>query len=493
MKKQKVIIHGTGTKFVTVEKSLSLHHGQFEVIEIWDNKSAVWGTEIILNGRKCIIRMPHSIPQDIMVIVSSDLYYCAISQELQLKYKIPSSQIQSRGWLRQSDRNEILKKYECSKNPRVRECLSFMEANLDKTTAFNQVNLDNYNKYEKQITIDVNYDKVAGLFYTNWYGKHLYMKRSMDTLEKVKRYILSLYEEQNPDSPHCYRRNGYGIHTGDVILDGGAAEGFWALENIDKASYLYLVEGDEEWVEALHYTFQDYENKVEIINKWLGRVLSDKIITIDALNSKHKLNYIKMDIEGAESLALQGATETLSQENVALSVCTYHTEESEEIIIHFLEEYGFETVKNNGFMWFLDDYVNPASLRHGIIFARKGRTPKVYIWGVEIGCDCVYDAIKKENCRLMGIVDSQKNKQYIIYEDVLVCPPDAMDPDADYIIISAFDEEEVCNIVTECCQMGFNGNHIIRFWKDDISSLDFLDRRIRKLWVMQMEKGLSMK
>lgn len=484
--KQKLVIHGCGKAFTIIQKSM--HNDLFELVEVWDNNQDMWNSKIFWGGKEYIIREPHTIAQNITVIISSNLYYEEISKSLQTSYHIPSSQIKCRDWLRQNDRDEILSKYRDSENVRVRECLSFMESNPGRIKAFNQENLDIYDKYDPLISIEVQYNNKVGLFWVDWCGKCLYMKRSLDTVDKVRNYVLSLYKEQHPDSPHCYRKSGYEVKTGDVILDGGAAEGFWALENIEKAEYVFLVESDKEWIEALQYTFNDYRNKVKIISKWLGCSLNERDTTIDALNIKKKINYIKLDIEGAEEQALKGAEKTLMQDNIALVICAYHKEDAEAKINDLLEQHGFETVKGSGVMWFLEDFENSASLRNGLLFARKARLPKVYIWGVGKYCRYVYEAVKKEYCRLMGLVDSNKDKQFTLYKDMLVCPPEEIDISADYMIITVFNTAVMQSIVTECIRIGFDKEHIICFWKDDLSRLDFLDAQVREMQEMQAEK-----
>jgi 16S rRNA A1518/A1519 N6-dimethyltransferase RsmA/KsgA/DIM1 with predicted DNA glycosylase/AP lyase activity len=48
------------------------------------------------------------------------------------------------------------------------------------------------------------------------------------------------------------------VAEGDVVVDAGAAEGNFALSVIDKASKVYIIEGDAGWCEALRQTFLPY-------------------------------------------------------------------------------------------------------------------------------------------------------------------------------------------------------------------------------------------
>lgn len=273
-----------------------------------------------------------------------------------------------------------------------------------------------------------------------------------------------------------------------MILDGGAAEGFWALENIEKAEYVYLIENNKEWLEALQYTFKDYQDKICIVSKLLGDHSDEEYITIDELNRENKINCIKLDIEGAEIPALHGGTETLSQDNIVMCICTYHKEKDMEQCESILHSYGFETGKNDGVMWFIHDHDNMISLRNGVLYGRKGRTPKVYIWGAGNRCKYIYDAIKINNCRLMGIVDSDYQKQYMIYKNVLVCPPKDVVRNADYVIISEYDDVLIDEIKKQCIEMGYQKEQVIAFWKDDIMDLDFINESIKEMKLLQYSK-----
>lgn len=481
MEKNKIIIHGTGLGLGIVKNHLRNHEEQFEIEELWDNNSERWGNKVIIGQKEYFIEKPHQINGDIVVIISSDLYYKEISIGLHGKYGISYEQMKRGGWILHSEREKLIVQYSKSSNPRMRECIRFMEENPDRTVVFNQYNLDIYNKHYDLIKADIGYDNDTGLFWADWHGKRLYMKRSINTEDQVKRYVTGLYKEQNPDSPHSYHKEGYGVKNGDVILDGGTAEGFWALENIEKAKHAYLVETDKGWVEALNYTFKDYQEKVNIIVKELGSRSARDNVTIDELNQEMKINYIKLDIEGAEIEALQGARETLSQDNTALVVCTYHNEGDLKKCDDILNKYGFETCRNNGVMWFIHDFTNLVSLRNGVLFARKERNPKIYMWGAGKYSKYVYDAIKKNNCRFMGIIDSDIQKQYGIYEKMLVYPPQEFHKAADYIVISPYDESVIHSIKSQCRKLGYRDEQLVSFWKDNTAAMDYIDLAMRNI------------
>lgn len=481
MEKDKIIIHGAGLGLGIVKKYLMNHEEQFEIEELWDNNTERWGNKVTIAQKEYLIEKPHHINEDISVVISSDLYYEEISIGLHGKYGISYEQMKRGGWILHNEREELIVQYAESNNPTIRECIRFMKENPDRTVVFNQHNLDMYNKHYDLIKVDIGYDRNIGLFWADWHGKRLYMKRSINTEDQVRRYVTSLYKEQNLDSPHSYHRDGYGVKNGDVILDGGTAEGFWALENIEKAKHAYLIENDKGWVEALNYTFKDYADKVSIIVKKLGSSSVGSNVTIDKLNREMKINYIKLDIEGAEIETLQGAAETLSQDNVALAVCTYHNGDDLRKCDAILNEYGYETCRSNGVMWFIHDFTDLVSLRNGVLFARKKRNPKIYMWGAGKYGKYVYDAIKKNNCRFMGIIDADVQKQYGIYGKLLVCPPEDIDREVDYIIISPHDENVIHSIKNQCRKLGYREEQLVSFWRDDTDEMDCIDLPIRDI------------
>ena len=60
-----------------------------------------------------------------------------------------------------------------------------------------------------------------------------------------------------------------------------------------------MIECEHKWVEALKKTFEHWKEKV-IVEKMLGDTDDETHISIDGLLKDEKVNFIKMDIEGAE-------------------------------------------------------------------------------------------------------------------------------------------------------------------------------------------------
>ena len=186
-------------------------------------------------------------------------------------------------------------------------------------------------------------------------------------------YVENLLWEQSGGSPHLYVKQNHTVADGDCIIDAGVCEGNFALKYVDAASHLYLFEMDPVWQEPLAYTFRKYESKVTIIRKALSDKSSDRTCRIDDVVQKRKVDFIKMDIEGAELSAICGAERTFRTNDIKASVCSYHRNGDEKAIRRKLEDYGYQTETSEGYMLFLysDDTWELGDLRRGIVYGRR--------------------------------------------------------------------------------------------------------------------------
>ena len=157
-----------------------------------------------------------------------------------------------------------------------------------------------------------------------------------------------------------YEHGPVSIEKGDVIIDAGAFIGDTAVlfnHKADNDCELHCFELLEENLALLRENAKLnqipdrrlYVNKIALSNKSgemmeveegtlqgatkLGKATSDgghtsiKTITIDDYVANHdltKLDFIKMDIEGAELNALKGAQETIKKYKPKLAICLYH-------------------------------------------------------------------------------------------------------------------------------------------------------------------------
>jgi hypothetical protein len=249
----------------------------------------------------------------------------------------------------------------------IKEIIDFFQKNLFSIFPYEFIH-----KYKLP---EVLYDNDYKMHYVLHKGKKLYMPSAWNENECAN-YYKDLCIEQDVDSPHRYEVENYMVKEGDVIVDIGAAEGIWALENVEKASKMYLFECEEKWIEALQKTFEPYNEKVEIINKFISNVTDGNEVTFDDFFNGHKINFVKTDIEGTEREFLQGAKNILQNQNdIKLLLCTYHREKDEIVLKEILEKYGFATEYSKGYMIYslysYDRIFKEPYIRRGLIRARK--------------------------------------------------------------------------------------------------------------------------
>lgn len=244
---------------------------------------------------------------------------------------------------------------------------------VDYITTNGQTSVFNYYFKDKYVSeeVEVYIDESNGFSYVTYLGHRMYFPISWNR-DKIKNYVCGIMLEQDVDSPHCYKKAGFEVKEGDVVIDAGVAEGNFALSVVDKVGKIYLVEADEEWKEALSHTFEPYADKVEFIYKYLDSVSDDEHITLSDICEK--ADYIKMDIEGYEKAALLGGVEIIKNSyNLRMAICSYHCDGDEAWITDFLSRNGVETTHSKGYMfpdWEVGALRN-AVLRRGLVFGMK--------------------------------------------------------------------------------------------------------------------------
>lgn len=264
--------------------------------------------------------------------------------------------------------NRIYRNYSDSED----EYMQLLIKNIVNKGFVDTYNYDYVNKYlniNMNELCDLNYDAYCGMFYVNHKGKRLYYPKEI-SLEMI--YIAYRFGllEQDPESPHCYLSDDFEPKEGDVVIDAGVAEGNFSIEIVDRVSKLYLIECEPKWIPALKKTFEPYGDKVVIVEKFLGSVDDEEHITIDTIVGNQQVNFIKMDVEGAEIDSLCGAHNTLkNSKDLKLAVCSYHRKGDEALIKEILEQYGIQTSTTKGYMFFKDDLDSliDGELRRGIV------------------------------------------------------------------------------------------------------------------------------
>ena len=271
-------------------------------------------------------------------------------------------------------KQQMIMKYEDYDDPAIQETLEYWKTH--EISVFNQ-HLDN-NKGELH---RVFYDSECDLPYIQFktvggdWRKMYFPRDRKFFIYNNEKFVQNIMEEQLPTSPHLYIKDEHKVNVGDIVIDAGVCEGNFALRYIDICSKMYLFECDSRWLEPLKQTFKNYRDKVELIPRFLSNGTDDKNITIDdALPNFHNEKiFLKMDIEGAETLALRGAKNILTNNKVKASICSYHKTDDLFKIKAILQKYGYRTSTSAGWMIFIFDLniFDTADFRKGIVYAEN--------------------------------------------------------------------------------------------------------------------------
>lgn len=221
--------------------------------------------------------------------------------------------------------------------------------------------------------IEVFRDPKNRLPYVMHEGKRLYFKKRWGT-KKVQHLYNLLSKEQDIRSSHRYLTNEFSFEQSEILIDAGVAEGNFALSIVEKASKLVLFEADPEWIEPLQATFEQWKDKVVIINKYVDNYSDSTHIKLDDMVSPGNTPvFLKIDVEGAESRLLQGSEKLLAeQKKMKVAICTYHKQEDELKFSALLNQLGFQFKASDGYMlFFYDKQMKAPYFRRGLIRANK--------------------------------------------------------------------------------------------------------------------------
>lgn len=340
MEKEKVLLFGTGTG---AKKTMSVIDSDTDVIGFIDNNRCKMGTTFF--NRQ--VYSPHEVDKisyDKIVICS--VAFDEIKDQL-LHMGILSEKIVDKYYFH---RKKFIKRYSESEqyknNSEIQDIVAYVKKN-----GLEVFNYPFAEKYKTQ-KVNVEYDEEKKLYFIKFKNKKMYMSKQYDTIERVQTYVRGIMVEQDIESPHRYITNDFHPCNGDVVVDVGVAEGNFALDIIDNVSMIYLFEVDKDWIEALKYTFEPYKNKVHIIEGLVGDKNENGTISLDYVLENINIDFIKMDIEGAEVNALKGTMKLLRENNMKLDICAYHNLEDEQGIVEILKKCGYNTAHSDGYMVF---------------------------------------------------------------------------------------------------------------------------------------------
>ncbi len=206
-------------------------------------------------------------------------------------------------------------------------------------------------------------------YYTNIGDRRLFLgeneKDSRDYLEETEYWLEG-------DTPHRYLDKDYDgidILEDAILLDIGAAEGYFGVKHYDKCKKVYFFEYDQRWLQYLRRTCETLD-RAEIVEGFVGD--TDGTIRLDDFfkGRSEKPNIIKMDVEGAEGSVLRGMGDLLYDDNpLTLLICTYHRQEDWDRYYEMLKG-KYRISHSKGYYWNLQD-PHPPFFRRGIMRAEK--------------------------------------------------------------------------------------------------------------------------
>ena len=165
----------------------------------------------------------------------------------------------------------------------------------------------------------------------------------------------------------------FSVERGDIVIDAGASRGVFTNSVADRAGLIVAIEPEAKNIAYLSERTRNLPNVIIIpsglwncktelplyLHKYHGKhslfngeisTMNIQVNTIDNIVSGlnlQQVDFIKMDIEGAELEALEGAEETLKKARKVV-IAAYHIRDGEPTynkIIDFLQKRGFKTIE----------------------------------------------------------------------------------------------------------------------------------------------------
>lgn len=180
---------------------------------------------------------------------------------------------------------------------------------------------------------------------------------------------------------HHYEIPQTDVQDGDIVVDCGCSEGFFAFKHVGHCRHIYCIEPLPEFNLALHKLFDQFEN-VTIIQSAASNAMGQlylspasissncrqermddgdlcvEAVTLDSLFAEKSIHidYLKADLEGFEEMMIKGALETIKMSRPRIVLTTYHRGQDFQALIDHVQnaipEYryllrGIEEVSGN--------------------------------------------------------------------------------------------------------------------------------------------------
>lgn len=360
-KKIKSIIWGVGGTTIDFLQKKIMYH-DFEIVCFTDNNSNLWGKTF--HNNLPIVSPDELCKIDYDIVIICSLYFKEIKEQLINDLEVPEDKIITFKDIEKKICAQLIEKYKDNEEEDIVNVLK----------EYKTGDLHILGSYHPPITkfSEVFRDE-NGFPYIMFLGKKMFFpKNHKFNKRNGKEIVEDILYEQGSESPHRYIPDNFCMPDNSIIVDAGVCEGNFSLRYIEKAKKIYLIEVDELWMEALKKTFAPYRDKVVFCNKFLSGRDNGSEITLDTL-VKENIDFIKMDIEGAEVDALLGGKEILSKSKAQCAICSYHRQYDEKYIAHILRSYGYITAHSKGYMFFPydDNMIDTIDLRRGVVYGVK--------------------------------------------------------------------------------------------------------------------------
>jgi hypothetical protein len=208
-------------------------------------------------------------------------------------------------------------------------------------------------------------------------GKKVYLNRDLEG-SNIHYKAAILHALEDPESPHIYlepEKDGIDVPEGAVLLDIGAAEGYFGMKYLERCSKVYFFECDTTWLYYLGKTVEPYAGKAVIVSSMVGD--GPDCVRLDDYfaDISPKPDFVKIDVEGMEGAVLRSMQGMLdSDDPLTLLICTYHRQEDRERYERFLNpdtaNPRFSITSSSNYYWHMPD-PKPPYFRRGIMRAVK--------------------------------------------------------------------------------------------------------------------------
>jgi FkbM family methyltransferase len=161
---------------------------------------------------------------------------------------------------------------------------------------------------------------------------------------------------------HTYEFAGVKIRPGDQVVDAGASEGFFTRYALQRGATVLAVEPVPSLANALEKTFaaEIGRDQVRVLPAALGVISGQanlelvperlyeshlastgtemQMVSLDDIAGQERVDFVKMDIEGAEIDAVLGGKRAIAMQKPRLTIAVYHQLENARRVCQLLHE-----------------------------------------------------------------------------------------------------------------------------------------------------------